>query len=211
MYWIRNNSVSRMALFPVLSAILLLIIIAQNTSLIVGRRDSVIYTYTASFLNGNIGTGYGLPQTYFLSEEELVPGDIILGGYPGCAYGKYSHAGLYLGNGEVLEGYVDVGVSRQPLEHYMSYSYLCVLRVRTEQKNRNNAVNYALRYEGTCFYPVSFKAGDRYWNCTKVIWRAYLEQGINLDLHNDIFIAPESFCLSPAVDILLEKENDHYS
>ena len=202
-----HTKILRISIFPLLFLGLLLLIVSDNTQLLLGSKKSVVYTYTFNLLKGEIGTGYGAGQAQGLSGQDLLPGDIILGGYPNCAYGKYSHAGLYIGNNEVLEGYVDYGLSKQELAHYMDYSQLCVLRVEADPKIKQQAVAYAMRFEGSCFYPVAFKAGDRYWNCSKIIWKAYLQQGINLDPNNDLWIAPESFCYGPHVIKVFEKGN----
>ncbi|MEA1962445.1 MAG: YiiX/YebB-like N1pC/P60 family cysteine hydrolase [Bacillota bacterium] len=202
-----GNQRFRLILFPVLSLCLFLAVILSHTNLLFNNHDSVVFTYTENFMRGQVGSGYGSAQTSKFPEETLLPGDIILGGYPNCAYGRFSHAGLYLGDKEVLEGYVDSGLSIQPLEHYLNYSDLCVLRVQTDNDVRAKAMEYALGFEGRCFYPVAFKPGDRFWNCSKIIWKAYMDEGINLDPYNDLWIAPESFCQSAYVEKLYEKGN----
>lgn len=185
--------------------VLLILIGADNTQLISESKQSVIYTYTNSFLKGEIGSGYGEAAPVRISSVDLEPGDIVLGGYPNCAYGRFSHAGLYIGNNKVLEGYVDYGLSIQELSHYMEYSQLCLLRVEASPEIKKKAVDYAMAHQGDMFYPVAFKNGGRLWNCTKIIWAAYQIQGINLDAINDLWIAPESLAITPYVEILYEK------
>ena len=199
------NAKFRIAIFPVLFLILLLIITAQNWALISGNKNSVIYTYSQSFLNGEIGSGYGQAEVGFIPYASLEPGDILLGGWPNCAYGQYSHAGLYLGNNEVLEAYVDYGVCIQPLEHYDDYTEICFLKVEASQELKSSAIRTARSYVGKTFYPVAFKQNDRYFNCSNIIWNAYAEQGINLDINNDIWVAPESFRDSIYVSKMFEK------
>ncbi|MDD3365395.1 MAG: YiiX/YebB-like N1pC/P60 family cysteine hydrolase [Syntrophomonas sp.] len=195
----------RMMLFPVLFLILLALIAVDNLQLASGSKDSVIYTYANSFLKGEIGSGYGSASTDKVSFAGLEPGDIVLGGWPNCAYGRFSHAGIYVGDNMVLEGYVDYGLSLQELSHYLNYSELCLLRVEANREIKEQAVAYALARQGQMFYPVAFKQGERYWNCSKIIWQAYNVQGINLDIINDLWIAPESFSASPSIKILYEK------
>jgi len=202
-----TNRSYRMLLFPVTFIVLLTLIGVDNLQLVSGSRDSVIYTYANSFVNGEIGTGYGSASLDKVSFSDLEPGDIVLGGWPNCAYGRFSHAGLYVGDNKVLEGYVDYGLSLQDLSHYMEYSELSLLRVEASSEIKNRAVEYALAHQGEMFYPVAFKAGERYWNCSKIIWQAYQLQGIDLDAINDLWIAPESFCASPLVTKLYEKRN----
>lgn len=195
----------RMLLFPVIFLVLLILIVADNLHLASGRLDSVIYTYANSFIKGEIGSGYGTSSGDRVSFADLEPGDIVLGGWPNCAYGHYSHAGIYLGDNKVLEGYVDYGLSIQDLSHYLNYSEVSLLRVEASREIKDQAVAYALARQGQMFYPVAFKQGERYWNCTKIIWQAYNKQGINLDVINDLWIAPESFSASPSVKVLYEK------
>ncbi len=200
-----RNERYRMLLLPVISFVLLALIAMDNLQLASGSRNSVIYTYANSFLKGEIGSGYGSASTDKVSFADLEPGDIVLGGWPNCAYGRFSHAGIYVGNNMVLEGYVDYGLSSQELRHYLNYSELCLLRVEASREIKDKAVAYALAHQGQMFYPVAFKQGERYWNCSKIIWQAYNLQGINLDIINDLWIAPESFSDSPSVKILYEK------
>ena len=195
----------RLLVFPVIILILLIIIGMDNRHLFFGSRESVIYTYADSFLNGEIGTGYGEPSTDRVSFNGLEPGDIVLGGWPNTAYGRFSHAGLYIGGNQVLEGYVDYGLSIQELSTYLTYSEVCLLKVNASQEVKNRAVAYALARENQMFYPVAFKQGERFWNCTKIIWQAYKIQGIDLDEIGDLWIAPESFTASRSVSKLYEK------
>lgn len=201
------NRSCRMLLFPVIFIVLLTLIGVDNLQLISGSQDSVIYTYANSFIKGEIGSGYGSASNDQISFTDLEPGDIVLGGWPNCAYGRFSHAGLYVGNNKVLEGYVDYGLSLQDLSHYLNYSEVCLLRVEASSEIKNRAVEFALAHQGEMFYPAAFKAGERYWNCSKIIWQAYQIQGINLDPINDLWIAPESFSSSSLVTKLYEKGN----
>lgn len=200
----KNRSL-RLLIFPAIFVVLLILIGADNIRLVSGSRQSVIYTYANSLLNGEIGSGYGDASTERVSLADLEPGDIVLGGWPNCAYGRFSHAGLYIGNNKVIEGYVDYGLSIQELSHYLDYSELCLLRVETSPEVKEKAVAYTIAHQGEMFYPVAFKQGERYWNCSKIIWQAYQIQGINLDEINDLWIAPESFAKSSKVKILYEK------
>lgn len=196
---------ARIFVFPLLALFLLLIIMGFNHHLLTRSSGSVIFTYVASFVEGEIGTGYGAPLEGSVPFDQLEPGDIVLGGWPNTAYGRYSHAGLYLGGNEVLEGYVDYGLSIQDLRTYEDYSLICLLRVNAPADVKARAVSLALDQEKKMFYPLAFKNGDRLWNCSKIIWRAYNVQGINLDEVNDLWIAPESLANSRWVSILYEK------
>lgn len=196
----------RLLTFPVLFLLLLAVVIGQNWQLLTANKESVAYTYLQSFAQGEIGSGYGQAEFEYIPFEKLEPGDILLGGYPNCAYGKYSHAGLYLGNNEVLEAYVDYGVCIQPLDHYYDYTELCLLRVKTSQTVKDQVIKAARSYTGKMFYPLAFKNGSGYYNCTKFIWKAYADQGIDLDPKHDLWVAPDNFRQAADVSILYEKE-----
>ncbi len=200
----------RVWIFTLIFIGLFIMISADNLQLIAGSRQSVIYTYADSFMKGEIGSGYGQASHEKVPLTGLEPGDIILGGWTNCAYGRYSHAGMYVGNNQVIEGYVDYGLSIQELSHYLGYTRLCLLRVEASPAIKEKAVAYALAHKGEMFYPVAFKQGERFWNCTKIIWEAYRIQGINLDKINDLWIAPESLQASSDIKILYEKGSPNF-
>lgn len=205
MAYVLKSPSLRLWIFSFIFVVLLILIGDANLRLITGSRQSVIYTYADNFMKGEIGSGFGQASNDSVSLTGLEPGDIILGGWTNCAYGKYSHAGLYVGDNQVIEGYVDYGLSVQELSHYLEYTQLCLLRVEASPNIKQKAVDYALARKGAMFYPVAFKQGERFWNCTKIIWEAYQVQGINLDKINDLWVAPESLEDSPNVKILYEK------
>lgn len=162
----------------------------------------VAISYLQNALQGRYGSGFFTGQVNSLDISQLEPGDILLGGNPGGAYGHFTHAGLYLGNGEVMEGYVDCGISRQGVGHYRYYAWACVLRVKLPREQRLRAAEYAAQLEGRMFYPTAFKTGGRYWNCTKLIWKAYKEEGIDLDSRHDLWLTPDAIYCSPWVEVI---------
>lgn len=206
---IRHFSQDRLLIsfFPIIALLLFALILNTYLHLFTSNK-SVIYTYAKNFLQGEIGPGYGPAKSQPISSIDLEPGDIILGGWKNCAYGEYSHAGLYIGDNNVLEAYVDYGITVQPLKHYLDYNNLCILRVKAPLAVKENAITYAQQQKEKLFYPLSFKSGDRFWNCTKLIWKAYYVNGIELDAINDIWIAPESFRNSTSVLTLFERRNN---
>ena len=200
-----NINAVRLLILPLLGLLLLLVIGAANRHLLTVSSGSVIHTYMASFVKGEIGTGYGKPTAGTVPFSQLEPGDIVLGGWPNTAYGRFSHAGLYVGDDRLLEGYVDYGLSIQATSTYAHYSRICLLRVNAPAEVKAKAVEYALEKEKKMFYPLAFKDGDRLWNCTKIIWRAYAAQGIDLDEIGDLWIAPESLAESRWVSVIYAK------
>lgn len=200
-----NNKRIRLLLFPCLFLIMLISVYLSNMHLFFPDSESLIYIYTRNALRGNIGTGYPEKIVRKPLNYSIEIGDLLLGGWENCAYGRYSHAGIYIGDNNVLEAYADCGVSIHSLQHYLDYPHLCILRVRTTPEVKIKAVNYAMHYNGKMFYPLAFKNSERFWNCTKLIWKAFEKQGIDLDINKDLWIAPESFRQSPCVDVLYER------
>lgn len=199
-----NRAWLRLVIFPLLGLLLAMVIIIDNINVLI-NRESITFTYLESLLNGNAGYGKISDYSNDIPLTNLKPGDILLGGWPDCAYGAFSHAGLYLGNNEVLEGYVDSGITINSVDHYRNYAQACVLRVQTSENVKKRAIAYALEQEGKIFYPLAFKSGARYWNCSKIIWKAYMEQNINLDNTYDLWIAPIVFYNSPYIKIIATK------
>jgi len=190
--------------FPLLSLILVTAIAANNQH-VFNNPESSMRVYLKSLTRGN--AGFGL-QGYYkndISFAGLEEGDILLGGYPHCAYGRFSHAAMYIGNGQVIECYIDLGVTVQPIIHYRDYSEVCLLRVKADPAIKRKAVDYIKKNQGGMFYTLAFKSGDRIWNCTKIIWRAYYEQGLDLDQAGDFWVTPDSFYYSCYTEVIREK------
>jgi len=196
----------RLLIFPAIFLLLILFISCKNWPAIRDYQQSLLYTYACSFLEGKIGSGFAESDPQYVPFEQLEPGDIILGGWPNCAYGDYSHAGLYLGDYQVLESYVDYGVCIQPIDHYRQYTKVCLLKVNASHIVKEQVVAKARSYEGQLFFPLAFKNNDNYWNCSKIIWKAYADYGIDLDIYQDMWIAPESFRDASQVSRIYEKE-----
>lgn len=194
-------------IFPLLTVILAFAIYSDNRQ-VFANQDSSMYTYINNLRYGNIGYGSeSSSQGNNISFDELEIGDIIVGGYPGCAYGRFSHAAIYIGNGQVIEGYLDTGISIHSVEHFWDYSQIALLRVEAADEVKLAATEYAKQNEGDMFFSLAFKEGDRIWNCTKIIWQAYIEQGLDLDSVGDIWVAPDSFYNSSKVTIIEERGN----
>lgn len=191
-------------IFPILSLIAAAGIISDNYH-IFNNPNAVMYSYLASLREGKVGYGFAVVHNNGISFSGLQPGDILLGGYPDCAYGRFSHAGIYVGQGQVIESFGDLGVNIQPVQHFNNYTEVCLLKVNASPEIKSQVVDYIKKYEGQMFYPLAFKPGEKLWNCSKIIWKAYIEQGINLDPAGDIWIAPDVFYSSSDVYIIREK------
>lgn len=191
-------------IFPLLAIIFFTLITTSNRH-VFSNDTAVMYTYLQSARQGHIGYGFNSYYGNNISFAGLEPGDLILGGYPHCAYGRFSHAGLYIGKGQVMESFGNLGVNIQPIDHYREYSEVCLLRVKTDPAVKEKAVNYVRRQRGAMFYPLAFKSGERYWNCTKIMWKAYQEQGYNFDPGNDFWVAPDLLYQSQLVEVIRER------
>lgn len=192
-----------MWVFPLLTGLLAIMFAAANFS-VFSNPQSLVYTYLNSAQSGDIGAGTGISYNNGISFEGLEEGDIILGGYPGCAYGRFSHAAIYAGDGQIIEGYVDLGITQQSINHFRSYPEICLLRVEVDPAVKQKAVAYVKQHMGDMFYPVAFKPGARLWNCSKIMWKGYAEQGLDLDQVDDLWIAPETFYFSSYVRVIRE-------
>lgn len=109
---------------------------------------------------------------------------------------------MYIGNNQVIEAYADYGITIQSLDNYFDYNNLQILRVNVSPQLKEKAISYALQQQNKLFFPLAFKNDERYWNCSKIIWKAYYESGIDLDAINDLWIAPEAFCDSSHVEVI---------
>lgn len=192
-------------IFPLLLLSLALAIYGENRQ-VFANPNSSMHVYWDNLRRGNIGYGSeSRSPGNDISFAGLEIGDIIVGGYPDCAYGRFSHAAIYIGDGRVVEGYLDSGITVNPVGHFRDYSEAALLRVNAPEKIKLAAADYARQNEKEMFFPLAFKPGERIWNCTKIIWSAYMKQGIDLDSIGDIWIAPDSFYHSPWVSILDER------
>lgn len=189
--------------FPIISLVLLIIIAAMNWQ-VFKNPDAVMYTYLHNVVHGRAGYGLQEAEGNNISFADLEPGDIILGGYPGCSYGRFTHVALYIGDGMVIEGFAELGICTQSVTHFWDYSDVCLLRVKADEDIKVGASNYVKDYDSRLFYPIAFKPGERIWNCSKIIWKAYMMQGLNLDPDNDLWIAPDVFYESSKVEIIRE-------
>ncbi|MEN6326600.1 MAG: hypothetical protein ABFD18_10415 [Syntrophomonas sp.] len=190
--------------FPILSVVLAFAIAIDNPQ-VLNNRESVVFTYLGNALKGYGGYTASSDTGNQISFAGLETGDIILGGYDYCAYGYFSHAGIYCGNNRVLEGYVDMGITEQNIDHYSNYSKICILRVEAPTEMKIKAVKYIREHEGNLFYPLCFKTGERFWNCTKIMWKAYADQGLDLVAPDELWISPDALYNSPKIRVIREE------
>ncbi len=191
-------------LFPLLVIIFFSLLLSSNRMVFL-NPEAIMYQYLDSAAKGNFAYGINMRYANDISFNGLQVGDIILGGYPDCAYGRFSHVAMYIGQGQVIEAFVDYGVHIRPIDHFRDYKEVCLLRVEAEPEIKQQAVDYAQNLQGKMFYALAFKPGERIWNCSKLIWRAYLEEGLDLDESGDLWISPDNFYSSTNTSIIREK------
>lgn len=160
----------------------------------------------ASAGRGNFGTGNfsGTPNKLDLSLLE--PGDILLGGNPGGSYGRYTHAGLYIGDSQVVTMYTASGIYLEQPAAYHRYQWAAIVRVKASPVQKRAAVSYCRSHVGGAFFILTPKTENGLWYCSKLIWLAYLKQGIDLDPFNFYWVIPDAFFHSPNVDIIATSE-----
>ncbi|MDO4540725.1 MAG: YiiX/YebB-like N1pC/P60 family cysteine hydrolase [Syntrophomonadaceae bacterium] len=195
----------RIWFFPIAGFILLVLIVVGNWSLMAKDSGSVIHVWVKSALAGQPGPGVISYAVHEMPDIELLPGDILLGGYLACSYGRYTHAALYVGEGEVIEAYMDLGVVQQSMNHFRNYDYYAILRPKVGDEVKTAAIQYAASKCGQLFYPLAFNRDERYWNCTKIIWKAYEVQGADMDPIGDLWLSPDAFKGSTLAEVLYER------
>ncbi|HBQ28134.1 MAG TPA: hypothetical protein DD719_01715 [Desulfotomaculum sp.] len=168
-----------------------------------GEYPPLIVRALAAAGRGELGSGKFGGKPNHLDLSLLQPGDILLGGNPGSSYGFFTHAGLYIGNNQVVDMYISTGVYLTEAKTYQRYyDRAAILRVKASPDQKKAAVDYALTQIGKPFFILAPKKEDGLWYCTKLIWRAYLAQGIDLDTLNSYWVLPDSFWLSPQVQVI---------
>jgi len=144
-------------------------------------------------LSGQIGAGtwHGSPNAFDFSRLE--PGDIVIGGNPGASWGHYTHATLYLGEGQVMETLLRQGVSLGPVTRYNDYTWAGALRVRVPAEVRAAAVAAARRLAGLPFYLLAPRRSPEWFYCSKIVWWAYRQAGVDLDPAGGFWMVPDRF------------------
>ena len=153
---------------------------------------------------GNIFCGNECPTPIW--RRDILPGDILLHRKIGLIWcvplTEWTHAGMYVGNGQVVDISLDV-FSIPPMQtvfgfhsitewDYPNKDYVTLLRVdapddvRTEaamwieeqaKREGENKPSYMLNIVGKSYDP-----SEPNWYCSELVWAAYMNQGINLDV-----------------------------
>lgn len=159
----------------------------------------VIFT---NLFDGNVGVGTWTGVRNRFDFTHLEPGDIVIGGNPYASWGHYTHATLYVGDGKVVETLLRQGVNLGPVTQYNNYTWAGVLRVNAPAEVKQKAVEAALGKVGKPFYLLAPKGSGDWFYCTKMVWWAYHQAGVDLDPEGGFWMVPDRFFLSDLVEPL---------
>jgi len=110
----------------------------------------------------------------------LEPGDIIIGHNPHGLYGHWSHATLYLGQGQVLMQDITLGISAADLGSLSYYDEILIMRPAVPAALRAGAAQWARQLAGGVFNLSAHPRDLTQWTCAKSVWAAYHEQGVEV-------------------------------
>ena len=108
----------------------------------------------------------------------LEPGDIILGHNPHGVYGYWSHATLYLGQGQVLMQDITLGIATADLGSLTYYDEILITRPAAPAGLRMRAAQWARQLVGGVFNLSAHPRDLTQWTCAKSVWAAYRAQGV---------------------------------
>ncbi|MDI6708406.1 MAG: YiiX/YebB-like N1pC/P60 family cysteine hydrolase [Candidatus Thermoplasmatota archaeon] len=115
------------------------------------------------------------------------PGDILFGRTPGfmdwIIPGYWTHVGMYIGNGKVIEA-VPKGVVCSDIEKWRSYDAAAIGRVWTASYSQvQSAIEFAKAQLGKPYdyYLADKRVYGRSYYCSELVWAAYKHVGIDID------------------------------
>lgn len=175
-----------------------------------GSRRSSEYRATGNLLYAGgfflEPEGGGSGEVEAAGEDELLPGDILLGRcnlsfVPSLnPVSQWTHASIYLGDNEIMDaGYASSVVTRHPLRTWMypDMTWVVYLRVASaDQETRGRVVKFAREQQGKPYDInwLSKQADGESWYCSEFVWAAYLQaSGGTIDLVSK----PELLGVSP--------------
>lgn len=150
---------------------------------------------------GYFGVGYWDGEYNEFDFSQLEPGDIVLGGNTGSSWGHWTHAALYIGDGQVMDTFLQTGVSPRPVRAYNEYySHSGALRVKLPPEVKARAVAAARALEGRPFYLLAPRDSSTLFYCTKVVWYVYSRLGYDLDPQGAYWVVPDRITKSSLVE-----------
>jgi len=150
---------------------------------------------------GYFGVGYWDGEPNIFDFSQLEPGDLVLGGNTGSSWGHWTHAALYIGNGMVMDTFLQTGVSPRSVTAYNDYySHAGALRVNLPTEVKEAAVAHAKALQGKPFYLLAPRGSDTLFYCTKVVWYVYNQLGYDLDPEGAYWVVPDRILHSDLVE-----------
>ncbi len=126
----------------------------------------------------------------------LEPGDIILAHNPHAVYGYWSHATLYLGDGQVLHQDLISGIGTAPVDWLAWYDELEVVRPDASPALRAAAAAWAGRLDGGLFNLLARPDDPCQWTCASSVYEAYQAQGLDVG-DGRSWITPDALASGP--------------
>jgi len=120
-----------------------------------------------------------------LDLDKLEKGDVVLvsgGPFNKLVPGRWTHAMMYIGDGEVIESVKD-GVVINDAEIINEREKAAIYRVETDEDTKEAAVDFALEQEGKP-YDYTWWNKDVYdsaYYCSELVWASYYSNGICID------------------------------
>jgi len=142
----------------------------------------------------------------YKSKIELEPGDLLFcRSCKSVVPGYWTHVGMYIGGGQVVEALSDKGVAITSLESWNFPNKTCVAYARVINANneiKGKAVSFAINqlykpYDNP-FFPIPSRKQSNpdsgSWYCSELVWAAYLNAS---DGQIDIEYTPDNFGITP--------------
>lgn len=145
--------------------------------------------------SGNLSSG-----RMVIDPRGLEPGDVIVVAAPECAFGHFGHAGLYLGDGDVLGQHVQRGTFISHVSSLAGWDVIIVLRPDVPAATRQAAADWGRATAGRPFAMLAHRHDPRWTNCSTICATAYDHVGIDL-CPGDWLIVPDDLYRSERLRI----------
>jgi uncharacterized protein YycO len=138
------------------------------------------HSVSREILKGHLdGKFQGQPNDADFSQLE--PGDVLLGHSQDGAYGFWTHAAIYVGNGNIVDA-VDFpkGTVSRDVFVYRNFDDVEFLRLHADKKVRSRIAQHAIKQVGKP-YSLSSSLNDSHsFYCSKLIWFLCQQEGVVL-------------------------------
>lgn len=167
---------------------------------------SVLHSVARNIPRGYLsGVHHGNPNRACF--DDLQAGDILLLHNPEGAYGYWTHAALYIGDGKAIDAYdFPKGTILNPVSTYQDYDEVAVFRSNAASDVRSRVARCALRKLGVPYDPFSTLSDTHSEYCSKLIWQAFAAEGIQL-CSPRAWVLPDDLSRSPLLDRIADWNN----